>query len=621
MPDSSWLRRFGSLLASKPFLTLAALILLLTLPDLGKLFCIVFFAIVAVLRSSGLAPAYESKIVLGLGIGVSLIPALGSGVLLVAFVMMLLCLDIRNEKKIEWASPFLLILAAWTLFEFIFGSDIKSLEIVAQGHDGGTSGGIFSVLKSFEGSTERWIVETTILFRFVVLAAVFSFFSSREDLRKKVIEGAAVGALVASAIIIFESSGIADLLPRNSNPYWISLGRVAGTFTDPNSAGVFLALMVPFLAVTVYEKTKKRTIAALSIVVVLIAGALTGSRSFFLGVLIYLLLLVVADKRRRILFSCGALCLIVVILSFSTQIESSEFTPVGVKRVIESFAPSTAKEALFSRNVFFQISSNVWLDHSWLGVGLANFPDYVVSYAEKLNFATGTWSDNANSFYLEVFAELGVLGAIALILSLMGLRWKRGAELLDRTGQQSAILLLGLFVTGPHLAFDEVAILVGIILAVGFEQKSRSYGNGFETTFLLIAVFGIGASSYFLERGFYPWESDSRGQFRWTARVGQTILKCGNDGANFEVSLVKPPRMSRAPILTLTSPYQEIEVGDGHALDKVVHLACPLITEKQKESRTRELPVRFKVDTVWTPLRNGVGHDLRLLGVKQRKTL
>jgi O-antigen ligase len=124
----------------------------------------------------------------------------------------------------------------------------------------------------------------------------------------------------------------------------------------------------------------------------------------------------------------------------------------------------------------------MFLDHPWLGVGAGN---YAAAYPQ---YFVGSWREalgHAHNYYLNILAELGIVGGSLLVL-LLGLAFRQlGGALVRseplRTTFWRAVLagvFAGLIVFCIHNMFDSlfvhsVNIQVGVLLGLGLLAADR----------------------------------------------------------------------------------------------------------------------------------------------------
>ena len=142
--------------------------------------------------------------------------------------------------------------------------------------------------------------------------------------------------------------------------------------------------------------------------------------------------------------------------------------------------------AIVERMAHWQAGWYMFLDHPWLGVGAGN---YAQAYP---NYFVGSWREalgHAHNYYLNILAELGVVGC-GLLLLLVGLAFRRlGGALVRSENQQNSVwraVLAGVFgglvVFSVHNMFDSlfvhsVNIQVGVLLGLGLVAADRLTGS------------------------------------------------------------------------------------------------------------------------------------------------
>lgn len=287
--------------------------------------------------------------------------------------------------------------------------------------------------------------------------------------------GAMLGGLVVSWIIalcwaLLQAFGFTALPQRRNGDFWLKQGRFWGTFSDPNAFGVFSIIFVSLLTSFKLRHITKYPLVIMSILIPLISG----SRSFIIG-LALLGCIWVIEKRALIaaevrLRTCRPHLIKILILgallifSFVAVLQ-----PSGLHRLLLSLNPETAAEAFFSRAVFWRSCVWIWLQNPWIGGGLSSFRDNFPLAVDHFGWELNGWIDNANNFYLGLFAELGLFGSVLFCLSLVRLKWSPECSL--PSARAPLVISAVLLFFGPHLEFLEVAILVGLVLAKSVEAR------------------------------------------------------------------------------------------------------------------------------------------------------
>ncbi|MBN8548902.1 MAG: O-antigen ligase family protein [Deltaproteobacteria bacterium] len=557
-----------------------------------------------------------------LGLATPLLPILGSELLLLVVLLFLLLQALRGEVIWpRWANPILLVFAAWTIAELCWGFDRATWEMVWNGTIGSSDGGFENLWLVFVSSPPfAWTVALCFL-RFLAIAALASFFNRYEHERERFLSGLELGlagsAVLTTALIAFPGSWIAP----NQSDFWTSLSRVSGTFSDPNAFGIFIVLVLPLLAWRAQQSQgiRRACLLALSAVWVIL-GAFSGSRSFFLGLGIYLVLLALRAGKRTTLVMLFAAGFGVLVLNVAAGLAPQEFNtlvaqaPEGARRVLRALLIAHSAETFFSRFAFWSIGWRMWLDNIFFGLGFEHFRLHVPEYSRSLGFAIGAWTDNSNNFYLGLLAETGLLGALAFLMTLSALHWKESPP--NRFAKSALLALAVLLLFGPHIAFTEVAILCALLLALGCDFQPRSWSR---STYVLAAflVAAILYRSSMLPRGFYAWEQEGAHAQRWTARQANDVLSCNSSGKATLSVRALTPNLETSPVhlhLRAGEINREVELRDFAWQE--IQLECPAF--ETQSSQRLELRYQLEVDRVWVPARVAGGADARILGVQVR---
>jgi O-antigen ligase len=245
-------------------------------------------------------------------------------------------------------------------------------------------------------------------------------------------------ALVAGAA---EAAYGAMQFVTNSGPAFFEIDgalRAYGNFDQPNPFGGYLATLLP-LAVLMALCPANRgwyRLMCLGAGLAILGGiALSQSRGAWLGVAVaaVVLLLVWSPTTRRLLVPAVGGLVGLAVLAFSGFLP-----PALLERVAQSIAYfgvfdvrtvelTSENFSVVERMAHWQAGWAMFLDHPWLGVGAGN-------YAEAYpNYYVSTWLDplgHAHNYYLNMLAELGILGGALLLLVLALLFRDFGSALL-----------------------------------------------------------------------------------------------------------------------------------------------------------------------------------------------
>ncbi len=245
--------------------------------------------------------------------------------------------------------------------------------------------------------------------------------------------------------------------------------RAFGTFGQPNPFGGFMGLVAPLAlmallgyAANIGSRWRERqpihaghwlpvVYYAFASAVIVVALLLSWSRGSWLGFGAAALVMAFALPRKigRSLALMGAVVLVVAALWLTGRLPASIITRVS-SATEELFAFSDVRGvditgenyAIIERLAHWQAAVNMATAHPWLGVGLGNYevayPDYRLI---NWKFPLG----HAHNYYLNVFAEAGIIGLTAYTVTwacLFALTWRTRRHP-DRLSRLIAIGLLG----------------------------------------------------------------------------------------------------------------------------------------------------------------------------------
>jgi O-antigen ligase len=269
--------------------------------------------------------------------------------------------------------------------------------------------------------------------------------------------------------------------------------RAFGHFDQPNPFAGYLTTILPlavFMAVCRKNPVPLRWLS-LGASGVLVAGiGLSQSRGAWLGagVAATTLLLAWSPFTRRLLIPCVLAGAFVMILAVAGLLPPSILDRLA--QAVEYFGVFDVRNvevtsqnwAIVERMAHWQAGWYMFVDHPWLGVGAGNYaaayPDYYV----------GMWREplgHAHNYYLNMLAELGVVGG-GLLLLLVGLAFRQlGGALIGSQSQLDGFwrsvlagVVGGLVVFCVHNMFDSlfvhsVNIQVGVLLGLGLVAADR----------------------------------------------------------------------------------------------------------------------------------------------------
>jgi putative inorganic carbon (hco3(-)) transporter len=275
--------------------------------------------------------------------------------------------------------------------------------------------------------------------------------------------------LVTAFAVLALALGVASLLPLRGmlatggvgSLGLALLGRVGGEGSDPNIHAGEVNSVLPLLVVGIGRLHGWRRWVLVALVPVFVGSViLSQSRAGVAVLALVLLLLVVrASRRVRIVALLGVLVLGGVVLALPTGYWV-RFVSIGQLQ-----QGIVVDRSLLLRQHVLHAGWDIFRHHPWLGVGLGSFPTYAPRYM------LGAFK--AHNSYLEVAAELGVLGIAAYLVwtgSAIAMawgaarRWRAAGARADQTIAEGLVIgLLAFYITALTLSIEYSLVLWTLI--------------------------------------------------------------------------------------------------------------------------------------------------------------
>lgn len=269
--------------------------------------------------------------------------------------------------------------------------------------------------------------------------------------------------------------------------------RAFGNFDQPNPFAGYLTTILPLAACMALCRANRPWFRLLSAgcAAGLAAGiALSQSRGAWLGALVASVCLLMLWNRttRHLLVPAGLLAVVGTAMALTGLLPAS--ITDRVSQAIEYFGVFDVRTvqvtsdnwAVVERMAHWQAGWYMFLDHAWFGVGAGNYADAYPRYY------VGQWLEplgHAHNYYLNMLAELGVVGG-GLLLLLLGLTFRELVGALVGFARHPdpfwrAVLagsVGGLIVFCVHNLFDSlfvhgVNIQVGVLIGLGLLAADR----------------------------------------------------------------------------------------------------------------------------------------------------
>lgn len=349
---------------------------------------------------------------------------------------------------------------------------------------------------------------------FLILFYKIKKISFKEEVleNKDFINALSIGVIFSCVIGFFQVLDLHSYFSINREVFWLHVKRFEGTFTDPNALGVMAALLVPYFY---YSKSK---LAYLASAILFVFAIFSESRTFWLAMMSWFLIVNIKKPKYYIAF---ILPLILFIPSVNNLIQSIPLFS-RFKRILTTLNFNTLYESLYSRLLMGEIAINMFKQNVLLGVGLDRFFVKQAEVAKSSGLDIGDWKDNANNLYLQVASEQGIFGLAVLVLLFCFLFLNRKKELgqssLEQGNLKLSNLILGItaiiFITGPHIYFEEVRYFLAIVLASHITSDIKNSYIYFAFAIGSLLLLSLPKKSL---QGFWGIENSSEGKFLWTS--------------------------------------------------------------------------------------------------------
>jgi O-antigen ligase len=269
--------------------------------------------------------------------------------------------------------------------------------------------------------------------------------------------------------------------------------RAFGHFEQPNPFAGYLTTILPMailMALTPANPAWFRWLALASSGLLAVGIGLSQSRGAWLGAAVATVVLVALwhQQTRRLLLPAAFVAAILLVMASANLLPPSVFDRVA--QAVEYFGvfdvrtvdPNSANFAVLERMAHWQAGWYMFQEQPWFGVGAGNYGDAYANY-----FIPG-WPEalgHAHNYYLNMFAELGVLGG-ALLLVALALSFRALVPPLALSEDRAATLwravlagaVGGLVVFCVHNLFDSlfvhsVQVQIGLLLGLGLVAAER----------------------------------------------------------------------------------------------------------------------------------------------------
>lgn len=225
--------------------------------------------------------------------------------------------------------------------------------------------------------------------------------------------------------------------------------RIGGPLGDPNFYGQILIFLVPLASDRIIHSSNKllKPLALIIMVILITALVLTFSRGAFLALLVVLFIMFFYHPPRPLAVIGTVIAITLIIQALPATYSARISTIVDVFEEDESYLTDMS----FRGRTSEMLSAwYMFLDHPVLGVGLQNYNREYQNYARDIGLEFRRDDRSAHSLYLEIVAELGILGLLSFSALIIGCIWNlyQASLLFDAANLHSYSTLCTAFAIG-----------------------------------------------------------------------------------------------------------------------------------------------------------------------------
>jgi hypothetical protein len=636
---------------------LFALLALIFTFEFGVSSGVVLYVVLTIAIIGLLLNYYQSTLsYMYLGICICLVPIFGHASLGIVVSMWLLGRSFKKQALIAKNSN-LLEVVSFSLIVFLLSLSISAVRTIILELD------INILIATIQNSgltglfllRPVWLEPLFVISQYLVSGFLILAFARRDGSQLGSSErtlsaffaGLGIGAILSFIFTVLQINRVNPLFFYNMNPFWDSVGRFSGSFSDPNSFGVMAAILVPLLFFV--DSGRGKIFFRLAAISLFLIVPWSGSRTFWLCMFIWFLILSSRAFKRAVLkeehskrsqatvVSVVTIVLAIIIVLGHPIVNSNVkgfVSSPGAHRVLQTMNWNTMYEMFSSRKLFAELAIEQWRANKLVGVGLTRFNEELPQAKKSLGFVQDKWEDNANNYYLHVLAEQGLLGLFFTLISFtlfsLSLRHRISTDIRSTQYEvlrYTLIVMLILLFTGPHIHFQEVQFLLAILLGFGIHLAKnetlslRSFTLGIaavEVLLLIALLINIVTTESPMHKGFYKLEREDNTTFAWSVDRA-TLALCGEIGRNLVLEIrSNEPGISKNPVQVNVDLHSQNDPSS-----KEIRALLVLKNNKWNQIRLRDLAknetetvrLEISVNRLWSPMDAGLNNDARWLGV------
>ena len=283
-----------------------------------------------------------------------------------------------------------------------------------------------------------------------------------------------------------------------------------GTGLDPNESATLFVFTLPFAIALGVGREKKRWLG-LAVALLMVAGVVkTGSRGGMLGLLVVAVVLILrAAPKRRWSYVLGVVACACTFALSADETRWARFRTIFDPQTDYNVTEREGRLKVWGRGMSYMLA------HPVLGVGIHGFETAEGVLSGKVNEGFGIRYTAAHNAFVQVGAELGVVGLVAFIVAL----WSAG-----RHCRRIQSLAVRDHVRYPTIADEEGRLaaaaycaLLGLVATIFF--LSLAYHP--LTLFALAVCVGVRAGSPYDPN--YPRPTPHRWRIGWADRGDRVV--------------------------------------------------------------------------------------------------
>lgn len=274
---------------------------------------------------------------------------------------------------------------------------------------------LFILFTALIAVSSRWsfdVSKTVNMAIFYILFCLVLMLEFSNSFSQKIINAIKITAIFEALTVILSVVmgrsflSVFGFLYRDIDGVWRVLQQGIGTGITgaPAYAAFVIDLGVGFYVSKIFIRRRLEYKEWIGLITCLLGILATGKRTIIIEIVIVSLIMLVLSidqKRYRTFLKYGFGVLVIAILAIL-------FIP-QVQITVARFLMMSGDSTMNSRTLFWSQAISIFQDNKLLGCGFASFSTYDLMYGTKFGYA-------AHNIYLEILAELGIVGAIIFSL-------------------------------------------------------------------------------------------------------------------------------------------------------------------------------------------------------------